>query len=196
MSLAFVAALLPVRGWIAVGITAVSVGYAGYRVGFYLGEEVGFSEGHTRGTEEEREIWLVEQAKENKKAAAHIAAATVKYVAEVERSTALQKTLAVTKKQVTKLRRERDEAIQKYVTGNQRCLSPDAVRVLNDRQADTSSVSGVPPASGSGATGTPTGGTAASDRDVAEWISDARERYSTCAAQVNSWVKWYEGLRK
>lgn len=196
MNPAFLMALLPVRGWIAVGITALVVGFTGYRIGVMVGDMTGYSRGYEEGEKDEYRKWAGYQSEALEQAQAALAEATTRYTAEVERAQQLQKTVAVTKAQVAKLRREKEDAIRKYVDERRQCLSADAVRLLNDQPANPGGVSNDAAASGTGTAGGTTAGTAASEGDVARWIIDAREQYANCAAQVNAWVRWYQGTVK
>lgn len=196
MNPALLAALLPVRGWVAVGATAIVVGFAGYKAGVMIGESSGYRTGYEQGEKDEYRKWSGYQSEALEQAKAALAEATTKYAAEVDRAQALQKTVAVTKAQVAKLRREKDEAIRKYVDERRQCLSADAVRLLNDQPANPGGVSNDAAASGSSTVGGTSTGTAASEGDVARWIIDAREQYANCASQVNAWVKWYQGRVK
>lgn len=193
MNPALLVALLPVRGWVAVGVTALTVGFVGYRIGVLVGDSSGYSRGYEAGEQDEYRKWANFQSEAMEQAQAALAEATVRYTAEVERSQELQRTLAVTRSRAAKLKREKEDAIRQYVSDRRQCLSADAVRVLNDQSENPGGVSNDAAATGTGTAGGTATGAAASEGDVARWVIDAREQYANCAAQVNAWVRWYQG---
>lgn len=81
---------------------------------------------------------------------------------------------------VDKLTQEKRNEIYRLTTGN-RCLDTSAIGLLN-RSAD-----GVPtPAAGAAAENA--AGAPASDRDVADWIIEARQQYETCSAKLSNLI--------
>lgn len=74
------------------------------------------------------------------------------------------------------------------VTRNTACLSPRAVRLLNFKATAAPVVSApAAPLDEKGAAGP-----AATDRDVAYWVTDARTRYQECAQTLNSLITFEE----
>jgi hypothetical protein len=71
------------------------------------------------------------------------------------------------------------------VTHNVPCLSPAAVSLLQPAASDPTETPGKPDTKGSDAP-------AASDRDVAYWISSANQQYDTCAERLNALIDWHE----
>jgi hypothetical protein len=84
---------------------------------------------------------------------------------------------------------ELNHALAKTTTGRT-CLNAGTVRLLNDANTDAGSASG----GLSEATGQPAAadGAAASDTDVAEWIGNAKQQYSTCRARLDALIDWEE----
>lgn len=86
--------------------------------------------------------------------------------------------------QAQKITRERDDALRKSTSGKD-CLSAAAVGLLNS------------PGGGAGAVPqTPGGadaenGAAATDTDVAIWISYAIDQYDTCRARLGALIDWW-----
>ena len=114
-----------------------------------------------------------------------------------QRGDQLTHALAAAQSASADLQKERDDALRQ-VTAGRKCLSADAVGVLNRRPAAVP-VSATPSQPAADATRAPAadpgqhrGAHAASDTDIARWAVDAQRRYADCAAQVNTLVEWHE----
>lgn len=90
--------------------------------------------------------------------------------------------------QITTLQKEKADEIRRLTTGR-RCLSADAVRVLNTPAGDRASAD-VPQAPG-GADAPD--GAFASDYDVGLWISHAQGQYDECRGRLDALIDFVEG---
>lgn len=111
------------------------------------------------------------------------AAATALQAAQV-RGDVLTRDLLAREAAITKLSKEKRDALSRYTTGSP-CLSADAVRVLNDK---TGAGAGVPTAPGSAAA---TGGGFATDIDVGQWAAAARAAHDTCRHRLDALIDWH-----
>jgi hypothetical protein len=105
----------------------------------------------------------------------------VKYKKEVEHGNALAAQVEEAKRNI---QIKTVEIIKRIpaVTNGRPCLGSDAVSLLNGTSKPTLRETARQPA------GESAGAPAASDRDVADWIAVANERYDQCAAQLNGLI--------
>ncbi|UZR27444.1 hypothetical protein [Methylococcus mesophilus] len=157
---------------------------AAFLLGGLAGAAGGYRYADAQGTaalaELERQIALrnfqAEAALRNELEAAH------------ERGNRLAGDLARTKSRVT----VRTVEVIRHVpdvTSGQRCLGPDAVRLLNGALVAAGDGAGLPETAGGIVD--PPRSAAASDRDVAGWIATAAGRYRACTAQLNALIDWH-----
>lgn len=90
---------------------------------------------------------------------------------------------------VKKITQEKNREIAKLTTGRA-CLGADVVGLLNGTD---SAAPGIKPVSQTPGLSLATGGSAATDHDVATWISNARREYDTCRARLNALIDFEEG---
>jgi len=124
----------------------------------------------------------------NRHAAQQLAAeraSTLKYQSEVARGNILSAKLADSEGKITIKTVEVIKYVPQVTTGRE-CLSADAVSLLNSDGYPSLSATPRKPAAESPAA------PAASDADVAYWISAAHRAYDTCAVRLNSLVEWAE----
>lgn len=104
-------------------------------------------------------------------------------LASQARGNALTAQLQAARSSITKVKQEKQRAIL-ALTDNRKCFDGAALGLLNARPDDKGNLSS-PASSAAGKGGA---STAASDRDVANWIIDARSRYADCAARLNALI--------
>ena len=127
---------------------------------------IGF--GYVRGLQAEQVKWTNSR---NADAAAQLKV----FMDAANRRAAIATKLASDRARLDQQARDRKDALRKVTTGVM-CFSGAAVRVLN---SPTGTVSDVPKASGQPSRADP-GEPSASDRDVGDWISEARKSYADC----------------
>lgn len=96
-----------------------------------------------------------------------------------------------TESKLTHKDQELKNAIASKTTGRA-CLSGDVVRLLNPPAAeDRAAHLPTPTASPVATDGTAATDTAyASDRDIAQWVANARTQYDICRARLNALIDW------
>ena len=91
---------------------------------------------------------------------------------------------------VKKITQEKNLEIAKLTTGRA-CLGADVVGLLN--QPTDATAPGLKPVPQTPGLSLAAGGSAATDHDVATWISNARREYDTCRARLNALIDFEEG---
>ncbi|AJF01224.1 hypothetical protein SG18_21160 [Pandoraea apista] len=108
--------------------------------------------------------------------------------AEQERGNGLSDKLAKTESALTKQSQELSNALSRLTTGR-KCLDDRVVSVLNG----TSSGAAADDLRTGTRTSDATDGPAASDTDVAGWISQAKGQYEICRARLGALIDFEEG---
>lgn len=104
------------------------------------------------------------------------------------RGDALTRQLSAATRAASRLRKERDHALQLATTGRA-CLDGAALRVLDGAPGLRVDL----PATAAGAAGAD--GAVATDTDLARWALDAGEQYEACRGRLGALIDFHEGAR-
>lgn len=106
-----------------------------------------------------------------------------------ERGDALTRSLAQRQQEISKLQKDKRDALDSLTTGRL-CLDGPALQLLDS--APGLSVADLPAATGGAAATGAAAGAYSSDRDVARWAVDAGAAFEVCRSRLDALIDWNE----